>query len=240
MKRKNITAVLTAFMLCIGLSGCGENQIPEMTAEELQMVGEYAAITLMKYDASRRSRLVELPEENVSETIEPEEAPEPGVPSVTEPEQNTAASVSREETAESSYTMEEVMGLPEGLSVSYQDYELCDYYPHDEEGSYLSVQAVSGKKLLVLHFSIINGSGEEKSVDLLSGDTAYWITVNGDAPRRALGTMLLDDMTTYSDTVPGGSNAEVVLIVEIEENTEPVSVSLKLKNDSKTHTIQLF
>lgn len=66
-------------------------------------------------------------------------------------------------------------------------------------------------------------------MDLLSGGTAYWITVNGNAPRRALGTMLLDDMTTYSDTIPGGSSAEVVLIVEIEESTEPTSVSLKLK-----------
>lgn len=239
MKRKNITAVLTVLMLGIGLSGCGENQIPEMTAEELQMVGEYAAITLMKYDASRRSRLVELPEESAPQPAGPSENPEPEAPPVTEPEENITAPVSGGETEESSYTMEEVMGLPEGLSVSYQDYELCDYYPHDE-GDYMAVQAVSGKKLLVLHFSITNSSGQEKSVDLLSGNTAYWITVNGDVTRRALVTMLLDDMTTYSDTIPGGGRAEVVLVVEIEESTEPASVSLKLKNDSKIHTIQLF
>lgn len=244
MNKKNIMAALIAVLLCFGLSGCGENQIPAMTADELQAVGEYAAITLMKYDASRRSRLVELPEESTSqvydsyepETIKPEE------PSGMKPVDDTPVVNSWGEGTVNSYTMEEVMGLPDGLSVSYQGYELCNYYPHDEEGSYFSVQAVQGRELLVLQFSIVNNSGQEQNVDLLSSGTVYQVTVNGTVTRRTLLTMLMDDMTTFVNAIPAESSAEVVLVVEVEDSIADnlASVSLNLKNESKTYTIQLF
>ena len=59
MKKKGFALLITICMI-FGLSACGENVIPEMTDEELQAVGEYAAITLMKYDANQRSRLVDI------------------------------------------------------------------------------------------------------------------------------------------------------------------------------------
>ena len=37
---------------------CG-NEIPDLTEEESQRIGEYAAVTLLKYDANNRSRLVD-------------------------------------------------------------------------------------------------------------------------------------------------------------------------------------
>lgn len=244
MKKKNITAALMAVLLSFGLSGCGENQIPAMTADELQAVGEYAAITLMKYDASRRSRLVELPEDNISpvyDSYEPE-ITKPEESSEMKPVDDTPVVNAQGGGADSSYTMEEVMGLSEGLSVTYQGYEICDYYPYDEEDSYFAVQAVQGKKLLVLQFSITNNSGQERNVDLLSSGTVYRITVNETVTRQALLTMLTNDMTTYADTISAGGSAEVVLVAEVEDSmaAELTSVNLKLKNGSKIYTIQLF
>lgn len=244
MKKKNITAALMAVLLSFGLSGCGENQIPAMTADELQAVGEYAAITLMKYDASRRSRLVELPEESISpiyDSYEPE-ITKPEEPSEMKPADDTPVVNSQGGGADSSYTIEEVMELPDGISVSYRGYELCDYYPYDEEESYFAVQAAQGKKLLVLQFSITNNSGREQNVDLLSSGMVYRITVNETVTRQALLTMLMDDMTTYADIIPADGSAEVVLVAEVEDSmaAELTSVNLKLKNGSKTCTIQLF
>ena len=60
--------VFFAFVVMIMcLTGCAENQIPTMTDEQIYEVSEYVAITLMKYDASNRSRLVELDEDDFEE-----------------------------------------------------------------------------------------------------------------------------------------------------------------------------
>lgn len=241
--RKKLIAVIMMLAFCLGMSGCGENQIPEMTDEELQAVGEYAAITLMKYDANNRSRLVELPEEaspTVPEISEP--APEQEEPSGMGPVDDTPIVNPGGEEAVNSYTMEEVMGLSEGLSVSYVGYELCDSYPQDTENDFFTISAVQGRKLLILQFAIKNETLQEQTVDLLSGGTAYQIKINGKDTRRALMTMLLNDMTTFADTIPENGSAEVVLVFEVEENVaENLSgVSLNLKNDLKKYTIQLF
>ena len=57
-RNKNIVcgALLCAMML--SMTACG-NEIPDLTEEESQRVGEYAAVTLLKYDANNRSRLVD-------------------------------------------------------------------------------------------------------------------------------------------------------------------------------------
>ena len=40
------------------MTACG-NEIPDLTEAESQRVGEYAAVTLLKYDATLRSRLAD-------------------------------------------------------------------------------------------------------------------------------------------------------------------------------------
>lgn len=57
-RNKNMVcgALLCAMML--SMTACG-NEIPDLTEEESQRVGEYAAVTLLKYDANNRSRLVD-------------------------------------------------------------------------------------------------------------------------------------------------------------------------------------
>lgn len=239
MKKKKGLALLIAAFMILELSACGENVIPEMTEEELQAVGEYAAITLMKYDANHRSRLVDI-------SLLEEEEPEPVVPTVPEepegmkPVADTPI-VNQAET-QNAYSMEEVMGLPNGITVSFTNYAFCAKYPDTGENDYFAVTPSAGRKLLVLKFSLDNISGQDVDVDLLSAGCIFKITVNGDYSRRTLTTMLLNDMATYMGTVPAGGSQEVVLVIEAEEERleNLSSIVLNLKNESKTYTIQLF
>lgn len=246
LTKKFRTGLMTAALcagLCLGMTGCGENVIPELSENEMQMIGEYAAFTLMKYDASNRSRLVELPAEpapEIPEQTEPEKSPEPEEPSETGPVDDTPVTDMTED--EDPGSMEEVLGLAEGLSVSFTDAEVCDKYPHEEELGVLSVSASSGKKLLVLHFQFINNTEQEQSVDIASQkELSFRITVNGDYRRNAMTVLLLDDMTTLKETLPAGESTNAVLIIEVEqESIEQIdSISLNLKNDVKAYTIQL-
>lgn len=240
MKKKAIAMVLAA-VLCLGLTACGKNAIPEMTEDELQAVGEYAAITLMKYDANHRSRLVDvaLLEEETPKPVSPV-LPEAEEPSGMKPVDNTPI-VSQPE-VQNSYSMEEVMGLPSGVTASFTGQEFCEKYPYEEGNDYFAVTPSAGRKLLVLKFALENAAGQDMEVDLLASGCIYQITVNGDYTRRALPTMLLNDMSTYEGTVQAGGSQEVVLVIETEkERLEEVSsIVLNLKNESKTYTIQLF
>ncbi len=239
MKKKIVAAAL-AILMCIGTTGCGENTIPNLDEEELQSIGEYTAVTLMKYDANRRSRLVELPEETVEPTESPEQAPqETPEPSGMAPVDETLVIDRSGDTQGGS--MEEVLALPDGMRISYLGEEVCDAYPHDGEEHYFMLTATSGKKLLVLSFRLTNEAEQEQSVDIASQNVEFRITVNEDYKRRAMPSLLLDDLSTYVDVVPAGETRTVVLVIEVEQlsDEEITSLSLKLKNDTKTYTIQL-
>lgn len=241
--RTGLAAAVLSVGLCLGMTGCGENMIPELTESEMQTIGEYAAFTLMKYDASNRSRIVELPPEREPEVpaqTEPENSPEPEEPSGMGPVDDTPVTDNTGEKDPGS--MEEVLGLAAGVSVSYVDAQVCDKYPEDEEVGSLAASASAGKKLLVLRFRFANNTEQEQTVDLASQkELSFRITVNGDYRRNAMTVLLLDDMTMLKETIPAGGSTEAVLMIEVEQGSmeEISSIALNLKNDAKAYTIQL-
>lgn len=84
MKKKSIynrIIIAAAAALCaMSMSACG-NTIPDLSPEDAQLVGEYSAMLLLKYDAGHRSRLVELEDEQQMQIAAPEaiedDIPEP-------------------------------------------------------------------------------------------------------------------------------------------------------------------
>lgn len=242
--KTGLAAAVLCLGICSGLTGCGENVIPELTESDIQTIGEYSAFILMKYDASNRSRLVTLPPETTpveAEQTEPEMPPETEEPSGMGPVDDTPVTdVSREEDPGS---MEDVLRLAEGVRVSYAGAELCDTYPHNEEIWEVVVNASSEtKKLLVLRFCFSNETEQEQIVDIASQkDLTFRITVNEDYRCNAMMTLLLDDMMTFKESISAGESAEAVLIIEVEQKRmeDIVSISLNLKNDEKAYTIRL-
>lgn len=248
MKRRKSKAMLALTVLLLGLTGCAENQIPDMTGEEIQAMGEFVAFTLMKYDAGHQSRLMELPaveESEIPDGTDAEARPEEDRAGKMDPVDDTpVVGDDREEESQTpeevSYTAEEVMGLPEGVTVAYKGHACYDSYPAESDA--FAVSASEGKKLLVVEFSMTNTLAEEQRVDLLSSGVRYRIRVNEAAAGHSLPTMLLNDMSSYVDTLEAGATVEVVLLVEVDQGTaESISsIVLSLKNESKSHTIQLY
>lgn len=243
--KKNMAKGLAVAMLgSIILTGCG-NMIPEMTKEEEQAVGEYAAMVLLKYDANHRSRLVDLSlieeseEENHGGIEEPIATPAPIVieeaPSVPviNPAGDAQSSVS---------SISQFFGLPDGVTVDYKDMKVCDSYPDDgQTGGFFSLDASAGKKLLVLGFDLTNNSGVEQSIDILDKSPVCKVTVNGSYTRTALMTMLTNDLSTYIGNVGAGVTEDVVLLIEIDQDMADNvnTISLTLKNDTDTFAAAL-
>ena len=239
--KKRMSIALAAGMLVMSLTGCGENRIPDMTDEQMQKIGEFTAITLMKYDAGNRSRLVDisllgLPDPTPEPTPEPTPTP---TPSGMDPVDDTP--VIGGVTGNSSATMEEVLELPEGLSVVYMGEELHKIY-YEDENSALSLPAAEGKQILALSFSIMNASDQEQSVDFLSMAPEFRVTVNGTYTRRALPTVFENDMSLYKGVIPAMQSVPLAILIEVEDTDAAnlSSISLNVKNESKAYTIQLL
>lgn len=247
--RKRVCAVSLAMAVMLGMTACG-NVIPDMTEAEMQAVGEYAAITLMRYDINHRSRLVDL------ELVAEADAKRQAAAEAEALRREQEAAAAQEEaggmrpTADTPVvgipevnpiTMEEVLNLPEGVTITYREMLVCDSYP-EEEGGFFSMSASNGNRFIVLKFDLYNGSGQEQVIDILSQGAAFNIVVNGNYTRRALTTMLADDITIYKDTVTAGSSVELVAVMEAESSVADnvSSLGLTLRSDTKTHTAQFF
>ena len=242
--RKRIIIALTTVMMALCLSGCGENQIPDLTDEQMQLIGEFTAITLMRYDANHRSRLVDytLLEELAMETPDPETTPEPEQtrePAGMDPVDDTPVVGANSQTGANA-SLEETLEFPENVTVAYIGHALYDVYPEGE--SDFAIRATAGNKLLVLNFSISNTTAQDQTFDLLTMEPSFRITVNGNYTRRALLTGLENDFSTFMDTLPAGESTTAVLVIEVDSEMADnlTSISLNLKNDSKTYTIQLL
>ena len=241
-------SVVCGAMLCamaLTMTACG-SEIPELTDEESQQIGEYAAVTLLKYDANNRSRLVD--PEIVIAKLEKDAAKEARRQEDAQTEETTSGNTATEvqmPTAQEDITtsMEDFFGLADGVTLTYKDYQVADSYPEDgSTDDFFALDAAPGKKLLILNFQLTNGTAQEESMDFLNTASRYVITVNGSIRGNALTTMLSNDMSTYTETLGAGESQELFLMLEVNEEAanDIQTISLKLKNASNEYTIQLL
>ncbi len=243
-KKRVVCGVLMCAM-ALGMTACG-NEIPDLTEDESQRVGEYAAVTLLKYDANNRSRLVD--PAIVIAKLEKEAAKEARRQENAQTEEQPAGSTASEieaPTAQEDITtsLEDFFGLAEGMTLTYRDYQIADSYPEDgSTDDFFALDASAGKKLLVLNFELTNGTEQEENIDFLSTASRYIITVNDSTRGNALTTMLPNDMSTYAETMAPGETQGLVLLLEVNEDVANAiqNISLRLKNASNEYTIQIL
>lgn len=244
IKSKCRAAVLAAgLIMAVSITGCAENQIPELSDEHLDVMRNYVAATVMKYNMGRKSRLVDL-----SKYTDPKEFPDtvPDTPQGMDPVDDTPIvdSPSGGQSAsgeDRTYRLEEVLGLPEGVVISFLGQKTYDYYPEDGDEAGFGLSASAGKKLLVLSFSLENTGEQAQEVDLNFPELKFYITVNGEYTRRAMTTILLNDLFTYSGTLEAGGSAETVLVIEVDESMEGniTAIDLGVRKESQLYQFQL-
>ena len=239
MKKLGLLLAVTA---SLSMTACGA-AIPDMTEEQNAVLVEYAAGLLLKYDENYHSRLVDAPE--VMEEAEPEDEafvePQPEE----EPEETTQVVDISEESQEPEAviyrSIEEFYGI-DGVVIDFAGYEIKDMYPDDNaDDLFFAMNASAGCKLAVLHFDVTNISGQDKNLDILSLNTKFKISINGETPKYALTTMLTNDLSSYKGTMAAGATESLVLVTEIpEDRAQSVqTLSLVMKNITDAATLVL-
>ena len=236
---KKVSVLLCGLTVALLTAGCGE--MPDLTQEETDLIAEYAAGILLKYDKDQVNRLVDIPivEEDEVE-LEPEETEE----EQTEPEDEESTAVvdvsQDEETEPTVSSVEQYYGVP-NVMITYTGYEVADSYPPstEEEDLVFSMDASAGKQLLVLKFNAQNLSGEDQNLNMLGYGARFRVSVNGESSKGALATMLVNDMQTYNDVIPAGVAVELVSIVEIPQGTSVGSIDMILRGGEQDATLRL-
>lgn len=144
------------------LSGCGSSKV-ELTNEQNDMIAEYIAGALLRYDMRYEEELVYTFDEEI-EDPEAAERPETPAPVETEvpPVETEAPGQSGETTApEVTYSgLNDVMKL-DGLEVAYKGGGFYNSYP-EENSDYFVIEPGVSNQLLVAEFELSNTSAEEK------------------------------------------------------------------------------
>lgn len=252
--KKSWIKILVISTAGICLTGCG-NAIPEMTPQQQELVVEFAAGELLKFDQKHTTKLVPI------EMIQEEEESSQADAAVLEEQADNSADKVKEQaegtSAEEGTSADEVTvidqtqeAMPEsvdefleltGVSITYTEYELADSYPPETAGDvFFYMSATANNKLLVLKFQVENVSGESMELDLAHKKIRYKIVVN-DSEQNALTTMLLNDMAYYQGTLASGEKVELVLVGEVssEQAGQITSLGLTMKNVDETATISL-
>lgn len=244
--RKKLTSIIAVMGTTALLAGCG-NKIPEMTQQQEELIVEYAAGTVLKYDKNYESKLVEL---TLEENTENETGTQENAPAIKEEEaqtdENAASEVpvidNTEDVANTVASIEEFLQL-DFVRTTYTGYETCDIYPGDDAGSdvYFIMNATEGNKLLVVKFFMENVSGEEREVNIAQSNVRFKIAVNG-TEKNALTTMLLNDLAYYSGRLAAGEGVELVLICEVpdEQSGEISSLAVEMTDADNTATLSLY
>lgn len=246
MNRIRFSLVLLASCMVFVLTGC-VSAIPELSEDETEIVTQYMADLLLKYDANYQSAL--LNEEELVVALEEEEkkaeearqqAEEQARIEAEKAEASQADDIevvggnsSEEESGSVSATatvgdMSGALGL-DNTEFDYLGYEICSQYPNDDEGFYFAMTPTAGNELLIMKFNLANISSEEYTVDMMSQGASFALSVNGSSYTPALTTLLENDLAMLMTTLPVETGKEVVLVAEVPQGTTVDSIVLYVR-----------
>jgi hypothetical protein len=238
MNRKRIRLLLAFLLSAFVLNGCG-TALYEMTAEEEQLVVQYAAYHLAKNNIYQKDGLVNVSDELLNEEEEtesvqenPEQESSDTVPSDTTPSITPAAGT----TLGDAVTLAQAVGSPGGLSVSCLQFYQADSY---KEGSHYSVEPRSGDSFVVMEFYVENTTGEAMDLDILSYSPRFRISYDGSTWVDETTTLLLYDFSTYQGTLGAGESQQMVLLFEtsLPEDAGDTAPMLSVVNGNVTHPV---
>lgn len=243
MKKANV--LMCSMAAALLMTGCAT--VPDLTQSETELISEYAVGVLLKYDNGHGRKLVDTTGyEPADETEELEsETPVEEIPEEPESEPEETVEVvdvsqDEEETQPVASSVEAYYGIP-NIMISYTGWETADSYPPQAEGEtpFFSMDATDGMQLLVLKFNAQNLAGEDQTLNMMSYQATFRVSVNGEASKGALATMLVNDMQTYDSVIPAGSSVDMVSIVEVPQGTNPNTINFILRGGEQDATLHL-
>lgn len=258
MRKKAILVLMLCCSLILG--GCSSIvDFPELSEDKEELITEYAAGLLLKYDTKYSAGNLLQDEELASEAAEEKSDREKeraykksaeeylAKKEVAQADKNKQDQDSSTDdnssggagAASSEQTIDNIAGFFgfDSFSVNYSGYEICSSY---SDSSAMEVDATAGKQLLVLKFDVMNQGSETANFDMFYKNPGFSVSIDGGSRIKSQGTLMMDDMSSYVGEIQSGEMQPMVLLFEIDESATSVgSIVLTVRSDSDKGTIIL-
>ncbi len=235
MKKRILLAGISVLFCFLG--GCLE--ATPLTEKEMDVVADYAASLLLKYDKHYDTPLYYAEELEVRLTPTPTPTPKPKNPTPTprpvagKPSGSDSATVSptpmlpynHEETTRQ---LTEIIAV-ENITVTCENYELKKSV---ESKEYFSLVAKDGSQYVVINFLLHNNTDKELIFDASENGLEYSVDINAKDTSRVSLSMLENDLQYMEIPVPANGTAEAVLVFEISDE-EPETIHLIIEDETE-------
>jgi|GEM_PF-1234815 len=126
-----------------------------------------------------------------------------------------------------------------GLKLAYNGYSIRAAYPNMYAQG--AVTASDGKKILLLDFALANTTSSDITLNILNKNATFKTYINGSSIGYSKVTMLMDDLSSYAGSVSAGSDEEVVLLFEVDEDiaSSIESISLEISINGNSYSVAL-
>lgn len=228
---KKILSILLIFTVI--LSGC--TSVIDLTAEEEDLIAEYAAGMMTKKYKESKGLITEIKKEEPTvpetesdpvqqETTAPADASINPIPSGGAFE-GEAGNMPEGETISSQLaasTLEQVLNV-EGVELSVIGYAVEDRYPTDEYA--FSVEATKGHKLLIVEYDVWNSMDADAVMKLDAENAVIKVVINGTNSVNVFKTMLKNDLLNMNETAfaPGEAKTGVLIFNISDELAEGIT-----------------
>ena len=238
---KKWISVLLICCMVFTLTGCGD-RIPDLSEKEMNMVTEYAAGLLLKYDANYQAKLLD--DKELAEAEAMKKKVEEAAALRAEIEAQAAERANNKNQSDSSEESDEKSGAVQStpadlaeflelgqVSVSCNGVEIKDSYPESGEELVFAIKASPGHKLAVVHLYVTNTGSNESNLDIINKNASFRMALNGGNAHGVMYTLLDNDFALYQGNILPGQTLDLVLIADIpeEECVQINSVSLSVQ-----------
>lgn len=216
-KKMRLMAACAAITLLLG--GCGTSMY-DLTEEEEGLIVQYAAYALAKHNIYQKDGMTDAkPEEaEIRETEEPEDLEKPK----TEASGNAGQSFSGE-TKQETISLAKALGVEGKCEITKSGSSVTGSY---QEGTYFTVNASEGRKLMVMAFQLKNTKNKTVSIDMSASGCSFEACFDGKnrvSEKKSFGGKIL---SSYSGEIKSGGTIKLYLLFEV-----PVETAKSHKSD---------
>jgi len=225
------------------LTGC--TQLVEINEQQSNVLAEYMAGTVLRYDKNYKEALIY---PDTAETGETEEISET-VAVTYDVEDNTVPEVSGQSGDKvapsedlqngNTISLENMFkeALNENFSITYTGYKFYESYP--VENDFFTLEATNGKQLLVITFDVENTAVKTKSLDLRNYNLQYRLTNRKDFVLNPMMTLLFNDIQYINLGIAAGETQKAVILFDVSKDIDMSDMMLTITKEDKTVLLDL-
>lgn len=223
-------AILLASTVVLG--GCGTS-LYELTDDEEDLIVSAAAQAVAKHNVFQMDGITDVE----TETQMQENTTEQDTQQVQEETNtNTNTGGTKTDTQTKEIALSDLLG--KNLKVSYKGYSTASSY---QEGDYFSVNAASGKTLIIMNINVKNTGKKNTKIDMLSKDVTFYGCFNGTDRMVEKKILSKKNLSTYQGKIKPGKSIKTVLVFEVsKKQADEISTQdLQVEMDGQMYQVTM-